>query len=69
MEKSEAWYAGYRCGFTEPNTDNCHFKYFATGQMMQEWHKGKTEGAQDRLKKIEDNYRNAAICKTLKKEK
>ncbi len=50
-EKSEAYLAGYNCGYTKPDTTNCHCKYFATRLSMEEWSSGKKEGEKDKSEK------------------
>ncbi len=47
-EKSEAYLAGYNCGYTKPDIKNCHFKYFETKLLMDEWTKGKSDGEKDK---------------------
>lgn len=38
-KNSEVYLAGYNCGYTKPDTKNCHYKYFGTKLLMEEWRK------------------------------
>lgn len=48
--KDAAYEAGYRCGFDGPNTNNCHFKFFATPELLREWERGKAVGEVEKLR-------------------
>ena len=38
--KEEAYKAGYDCGLNGATTENCHFSYFATRELMLEHTRG-----------------------------
>lgn len=38
-KNSEVYLAGYNCGYTKLDTKNCHYKYFGTKLLMEEWRK------------------------------
>jgi hypothetical protein len=40
---SLAYKAGVSCAVNGPNPSNCHFKFFATPELMQAWTRGKYE--------------------------
>jgi len=46
-----AYEAGRDAGLNGPNTDNCHFSYFAQPAWTRAWERGKAEG--DRLKQMQ----------------
>lgn len=41
-----AYDAGYDAGMNSPDTNNSHFSWFATKELMEEWSRGNKEGKQ-----------------------
>ena len=63
-ERSEAYLAGYSCGYTKPDTKNCNFKFFADELLLAEWNRGKGAGERDRIKMAEENGQKIKNKKT-----
>lgn len=51
--QSEAYLAGYNCGYMRPDERNCNSKYFATKEQLSEWTKGRDDGERDKQLKEE----------------
>lgn len=43
-DEHTAYLAGFACGRHGPSMVNCHFRYFATKELMQAWEVGKKAG-------------------------
>ena len=48
VRNGRAYDAGYDCGINGPNTTNCHFTYFSTKELTEEWERGKSDAMREK---------------------